>query len=168
MFGTLCEKGAAHVSCRWIPVLFSLNLFCHNRWVVHLSFSSIFFVSYLKRGFLFSLFTFLHQCRIPAICFMFGVSCHSNCESGQTSGIPWQGSPNLYPTAPQAPLSLFFLIGADWLEIFRWVFVPPEKTKSIQNQNTVGRSVFHLEAEQRLQMLLLLCFFSQTWHLISD
>lgn len=135
-------------------------LSCHNGWVLHLSFCPIFFVSSLKPALLFYLFIFLHQCRIPAICFMFGVSCHSNRESGQTSGIPWQGSPNPHPTAPLGllSLSLFFFIGADWLEIFRLVFVPPEKTKSIQNQNTVGRSVFHLEAEQRLQMLLLVFF----------
>lgn len=54
-------------------------------------------------------------------------------------------------------------------------FTPPEKTKMIQNQNTEGRSVFHLGAEQRLHMLLLKGFSAPicntafiNYQLISD
>lgn len=61
---------------------------------------------------------------------------------GHTSGIPWQGSP--LPSLHHHPQHFFFN-GADWIEIFRWPsFVPPEKTKLMQDQNNEGRSVFHL------------------------
>lgn len=58
-------------------------------------------------------------------------------------------SPAQPPPSPPPPLW-------SWLDRdLSLAFTPPETTKPIQNQNTEGRSVFHLAAEQRLHMLLL-------------
>lgn len=81
---------------------------------------------------------------------------------GHTSGIPWQGSP--LPSLHHHPQHFFFN-GADWIEIFRWPsFVPPEKTKLMQDQNNEGRSVFHLWAERGFHMVLLTAPLSTKLH----
>lgn len=56
---------------------------------------------------------------------------------GHTSGSPWRGS---HPAALPAPSPTSPFHGAEWLEIFLWLFSPAETTKLLQNQNNEERS----------------------------
>lgn len=64
---------------------------------------------------------------------------------GRTSGHPWQGGPPRPTARPPSSIAQFYR--ADRIEIWtELAFMPPEKTKSILNQNTEARSAFHLGA----------------------
>lgn len=85
--------------------------------------------------------------------FHFSVFPYASCSESAVSLIAewcagshiWHPLAGKSPAQPPPPSPTLFFNGADWIEIFRWPsFVPPEKTKLMQDQNNEGRSVFHL------------------------
>lgn len=131
-------------------------------WIVYLSHCpySLSFFPHISTIVFFWTFPFFH---LP-ICFLLRVSCHSYHRV-----MCWvthlASSGREVPCPASTTIPNIFFNGADWIEIFRWPsFVPPEKTKLMQDQNNEGRSVFHLWAERGFHMVLLTAPLSTKLH----